>query len=98
GAQIAVAMTDLMGNIDEAPIQYYITGHQIDSVRTSANIILKSIRSVKGIIDPKLSAEENSTEIKIIPDRDRMATLGISFETLGMVLKNAFSGNKDTKF
>ena len=98
GAQIWVAMTDLMGNIDEAPIQYYITGHNIDSVKTAANLLLDSIKSIKGIIDPKLSAEESSPEISIIPDREKMAALGIPFEILGMALNNAFSGNNDAKF
>ena len=97
-AKIWVAMTDLMGNIDEAPIQYYITGNQIDSVRASANLILDNIRSVRGIIDPKLSVEEGSPEISIIPDRDKMSAMGIPFEMLGMSLNNAFSGNNDAKF
>lgn len=97
-AKIWVAMTDLMGNIDEAPIQYHITRNQIDSVRASAKLILDSIRSVRGIIDPKLSVEEGSPEISIIPDRDKMSAMGIPFEMLGMSLNNAFSGNNDAKF
>lgn len=97
-AKIGVAMTDLMGNIDEAPIQYYITGHHIDSVRASASLILDNIRSVRGIIDPKLSVEEGSPEISIIPDRDKMSAMGIPFEMLGLSLNNAFSGNNDAKF
>jgi HAE1 family hydrophobic/amphiphilic exporter-1 len=98
GAQAWVAMTDLMGNIDEAPVQYYITGHNIDSVRIAANLILDRIKSVKGIVDPKLSAEESSLEIIIIPDRDKMSAMGIPFEVLSSTLNNAFSGNNDTKF
>lgn len=98
GAQIWVAMTDLMGNIDEAPVQYHITGHNIDSVRTAANLILDNIKSVKGIVDPKLSVEESNSEISIIPDRERMAAMGVPFEVLGMALNNAFSGNNDAKF
>ena len=98
GVKIQLAMTDLMGNIDEAPIQYHITGHNIDSVMVAANHILNNIKSVKGIINPKLSAEEGSPEISVIPDREKMATLGIPFEILGMTLNNAFSGNNDAKF
>ena len=98
GAIIKVAMTDLMGNIDEAPVQYCITGHHIDSVRVAANIILENIKSVKGIVDPSVSAAEGNPEISIIPDREKMASLGIPFEMLGMTLNNAFSGNNDAKF
>lgn len=98
GAQVWVAMTDLMGNIDEAPVQYHITGHNMDSVRIVANLILDKIKSVKGIVDPKLSAEESTPEISIIPDRDKMSAMGIPFEVLGGTLNNAFSGNNDAKF
>lgn len=98
GVRVEVAMTDIMGNIDEAPIQYQISGHHLDSVRVAANLILNNIKSVKGIVDPKLSAEEGSLEISIIPDREKMSALGIPFEMLGMALNNAFSGNNDAKF
>ena len=98
GAKIKVAMTDLMGNIDEAPVQYHITGHDIDSVRAVANLILENIKSVKGIVDPSISVEDGNPEISIIPDREKMASLGIPFEVLGMTLNNAFSGNNDAKF
>ena len=98
GVKVTVAMTDLMGNIDEAPIQYYITGHDMDSVRTVSNLILENIKSVKGIVDPNISAAEGNPEISILPDREKMASLGIPFEILGMTLNNAFSGNNDAKF
>lgn len=97
GAQIGIAMTDLMGNIDEAPVQYHITGHHIDSVRIAANLILDKIKFVKGIVDPQLSVKESSPGISIFPDRDKMSAMGIPFEVLGKTLNNAFSGNKDTK-
>jgi len=98
GVQIWVATTDLMGNIDEAPIQYYITGHHIDSVRVAADILLHNIKSVKGIVDPKLSVKRNIPEISIIPNCEKMAAVGISVEMLGIALGNAFNGNNDAKF
>lgn len=98
GIRVQVAMTDIMGNIDEAPIQYYISGHNMDSVRTAATLFLNNIKSVKGIVDPRLSAENGSLEINIIPNREKMSALGIPFELLGMALNNAFSGNNDAKF
>lgn len=98
GAKIRIAMTDLMGNIDDAPIQYYITGHDMDSVRAAACLILENIKTVKGIVDPRISAEDGNPEISIIPDREKMASLGIPFEMLGMTLNNAFYGNNTAKF
>lgn len=98
GVKMRVATTDLMGNIDDAPIQYYITGQNMDSIRVAAGIVLENIKSVKGMIDPRISAEEGNPEISIIPDREKTASMGIPFESLGMALNNAFSGNTDAKF
>lgn len=97
-AKITISMADIMGNIEGAPIQYYISGQNMDSVRYTANLILENIRVVKGVIDPEISSKEGNPQISIIPDREKMARLGISFENLGFTLSTAFSGNTDGKF
>lgn len=94
---VSLGMTDIMGNIDASPIQYYITGQNIDSVRTAANLILNKMTDIKGLILPQISAKDGNPQISIIPDRDRMADMGISFENLGRTLNIAFSGNTDSK-
>jgi HAE1 family hydrophobic/amphiphilic exporter-1 len=98
GVKIRIALSDLMGNIDENPIQYYISGNNMDSVMTVANRILENMQSVKGVMDARLSVEGQNPEITVIPDREKMASLGISLADLGAALNNAFSGNTDGKF
>lgn len=96
--KVTIGMADLMGNIDEAPIQYHISGQDLDSVKYASLIFLDNIRAVKGIIDPEISSDEGNPQISIIPDRQKMATLGISFENLGYTLSTSFSGNTDATF
>jgi HAE1 family hydrophobic/amphiphilic exporter-1 len=91
-AKITIGMADLIGNIDEAPVRYYISGQDLDSVKYASLILLENARSIKGIIDPELSSDEGSPQISIIPDREKMTTLGISFDNLGYTLSTAFSG------
>jgi HAE1 family hydrophobic/amphiphilic exporter-1 len=98
GAKIRIALSDLMGNIDEAPIQYFISGNNADTVVKAANKILDNMSSIKGVMDAKISVEGGSPEISIIPDRNKMASLGITLGDLGSALNNAFSGSTDGKF
>lgn len=97
-AKIWIAMTDIMGNIDEAPIQLRITGNNMDSVLVSANTILQAIKGIDGVVDPRLSNEGRNLEISIIPNIAKMASLGISLDVLGPSINNAVRGNTDAKF
>ena len=94
---VSLGMTDMMGNIDEAPIRYYVTGQHIDTVRAAAHLLLEEMKKIKGVIDPELSAKEGNPQISIVPDRKKMAHLGVAFADLGQTLSLAFSGNTDAK-
>ncbi|MDR1673313.1 MAG: efflux RND transporter permease subunit, partial [Bacteroidales bacterium] len=50
------------------------------------------------LVDAKSSVEGGNPEIHILPDRSKMAALGISSDMLGAALSNAFNGNQDAKF
>jgi HAE1 family hydrophobic/amphiphilic exporter-1 len=87
-----------MGDVDAAPLQLFVSGQNQDTVMNVASRILERISSVKGVMDAKLSVETGDPEIRIIPDRAKMATLGVPFDALGNALFTAFSGNTDAKF
>jgi HAE1 family hydrophobic/amphiphilic exporter-1 len=70
----------------------------MDSVLSAANRLFEKMSSVKGVTDAKISVEAGNPEISIIPDRDKMASLGVSQGALGLALYDAFNGNTDTKF
>src|SRR5690606_21436128 len=46
----------------------------------------------------KLSVETGNPEISVSVDRDKMAALGLSLQTVGATMQTAFSGNTDGKF
>jgi HAE1 family hydrophobic/amphiphilic exporter-1 len=98
GVKVTSATTDMMGDVDDAPLQLFVSGQNQDTVMNVANRILNRISSVKGVMDAKLSVETGDPEIRIIPDRAKMAALGVSFDALGNALFTAFSGNTDAKF
>ncbi|TDS13107.1 efflux RND transporter permease subunit [Sphingobacterium paludis] len=94
---VSLGMTDMMGNIDEAPVRYYVTGQHIDTVRAAAHLLLEEMKDIKGVVDPELSTKEGNPQISIVPDRKKMADLGVAFADLGQTLSLAFSGNTDAK-
>jgi HAE1 family hydrophobic/amphiphilic exporter-1 len=98
GAKITTATSGLLGDVDEAPVQYFVSGNNMDTVLHSAGRLLESMSAVRGVMDAKISVEAGNPEISIIPDPDKMASLGVSQGSLGLALYDAFNGNTDTKF
>jgi HAE1 family hydrophobic/amphiphilic exporter-1 len=98
GVKVTSATMGLMGDVDDAPLQIFVSGQSQDTVMSVASRILECISSVKGVMDAKLSVETGDPEIRIIPDRAKMAALGVPFDDLGNALFTAFSGNTDAKF
>jgi HAE1 family hydrophobic/amphiphilic exporter-1 len=98
GAKFTTATSGMMGEVHDAPIQYYLSGHNIDSVMYHAHRLFKNMSSVRGVVDAKISVEEGNPEISITPDREKMTSLGINLSGLGLALYNAFNGNTDAKY
>jgi multidrug efflux pump subunit AcrB len=98
GAKIRTAVSSIAGGKDDIPIELYVTGNNLDTLIAVSGKIRDKLSSIAGVIDARSSVEGGNPEISIVPDRAKMAMLGISFEMLGGALSNAFSGNQDAKF
>jgi HAE1 family hydrophobic/amphiphilic exporter-1 len=98
GAKITTATSELMGDVDDAPIQYFVLGNSMNSVLSAANRLLESMSAVRRVMDAKISVEAGNPEISIIPDHNKTASLGVEPGALGLNLYDAFNGNTDAKF
>ena len=56
------------------------------------------LANIKGSAELKLSVEGGSPEINVQVDRDKMAALGLTLQTVGATMQTAYSGNTDGKF
>jgi len=97
GVKSRVSPIGLFG-ANEAPVQLLITGTNRDSVNAAAAIILDHIRSVNGLVSPRLSSESGKPEMKLVADRDQMAKLGLNTEVVGDAMRMAVYGNDLLKF
>jgi HAE1 family hydrophobic/amphiphilic exporter-1 len=54
GAKFRSATSGLMGDVDDAPVQYYVSGNSMDSVLSAANRLLAGMSAVRGVLDMEL--------------------------------------------
>ncbi|WP_205499952.1 efflux RND transporter permease subunit [Rufibacter psychrotolerans] len=87
----------LVGNA-QAPIQVVLSGPNLDTLITFSNQVTKLVEGVEGTVDVEVSVEGGNPEIEVVVDRDKMASVGLSLESVGAGMQMAFSGNTDATF
>ncbi len=98
GVKVTTAPVSFFGGADEDPLQIYVSGSNKEEVMKYANELLAEIKKLEGTLEPKLSIEEGSPEIKVSVDRERMAQLGLSMDMVGATMQTAFNGNDQAQF
>ena len=92
GKPITHRVEELLSGV-RAPIVIKLYGNDIDELRKYGNSIVGTLNTVKGVTNPQLSRDIKIPEIHIYPDRDALATQGISAGTLGGEVESGFLGN-----
>jgi hydrophobic/amphiphilic exporter-1 (mainly G- bacteria), HAE1 family len=87
-----------MGMVDseEAPIEIFLSGNDIDVVMDEARRLKNAILRIPGAKDPTISTDDFTPEIKVELDREKMGQLGLPIAVVGMQLQNALTGNSAT--
>jgi len=86
------------GGADDAPVQVVFRSTNTDTLFVFAEKMMKEITKIPGTNNVKLSIEGGNPEIVIKIDKEKMARLGLSPETVGATIQTSFSGNTDSKF
>ncbi|WP_124640587.1 efflux RND transporter permease subunit [Amniculibacterium aquaticum] len=97
GAKIKTVPVGLMG-AESAPLSLVVTGPDLKSINEFAAQAMEQLKTVKGANEIRLSSEGGNPEINVSIDRDKMASLGLNLQTVGMTMQTAFSGNTDGKY
>lgn len=98
GAKIKTVPVGIIGTAEDAPIALVVTGPSLESAMTFAKAAEKELNKIPGATGVKLSVETGNPEINVQVDRDKMAALGLSLQTVGLTMQTAYSGNTDGKF
>ncbi|MFD2908792.1 efflux RND transporter permease subunit [Flavobacterium ardleyense] len=97
GAKVKTVPMGLLG-ADKAPIALTVTGPNFDDVMLFAEKAAAELKKIPGSSEVKLTSEAGNPEIKVEVNRDKMASLGLNLQTVGMTMQTAFNGNTDGKY
>ncbi|MCB9337952.1 MAG: efflux RND transporter permease subunit [Lewinellaceae bacterium] len=85
-------------NSGGAPIEVVLTGDDYDKVLSEGNRLKEILLNTPGANDVNLSVEDGKPELQVENDREKMARLGLDMSTVGLTLRDAYSGNDDSKY
>ncbi|MFM8913362.1 MAG: efflux RND transporter permease subunit [Flammeovirgaceae bacterium] len=97
GTKVKVAMVGLFGTADEAPVQILVSGPSREKVNNVAQQLADEMRAIDGAYDIRMSGVARKYDVQIIPDKDKMAKLGVTAADLGTAVRVAMVGYDDLK-
>ncbi|HEY6144041.1 MAG TPA: efflux RND transporter permease subunit [Flavobacterium sp.] len=98
GAKVKTVPVGILGTAEDAALQLIVTGPSTEAAMAFAKLAEAELRSIPGTTEIKLTVEDGNPEVNVQVDRDKMAALGLTLQTVGMTMQTAFSGNTDGKF
>lgn len=97
GVKVRASKINING-ATSVPIEIIINGKESEATLKSAEKVKKLVQNIAGTTDVRLTIEGGVPEVKVDIDKEKMATLGLNVQTVGATLRNAYSGNDDSKF
>lgn len=98
GVKFKTAAVGMVGGSTAGPIQVVLTGNDINVLMETADAVKRTIESVNSTREVELSVEGGNPEVAIEVNRDQMAALNLTMNTVGNTMQNAFAGNTQYKF
>jgi HAE1 family hydrophobic/amphiphilic exporter-1 len=98
GAKVKTVPVGILGTAEDATLGLIVTGSSLESAMAFAKQAEAELYKIPGATEIKLSVESGNPEINVQVDRDKMAALGLSLQTVGLTMQTAYSGNTDGKF
>ncbi|WP_192349377.1 efflux RND transporter permease subunit [Algoriphagus sp. Y33] len=92
GIQVTVIPTNITGTVI-SPIQISVKGKDPDSLFKAASIVRDIVSKTAGSDYVRFSTKGAVKQIQIIPDREKIAMLGLSLADVTQSIQLAFNGN-----
>jgi hydrophobic/amphiphilic exporter-1 (mainly G- bacteria), HAE1 family len=97
-AKIVVGEDQTGGGGSEADITVEVSGPDLETLRKLSGEMLAFMDSTNGLVDVDTSEEEPKPELRFIPDRYRIASLGITTRSVYTALRTSFEGEVPSVF
>jgi len=79
-----------------APIDVQITGNDLNKTADFGNRLLRQLRHVPGIADPRMQQANTEPELRFIADRARITQVGLTEQNVTNALSTALAGTGTT--
>jgi HAE1 family hydrophobic/amphiphilic exporter-1 len=98
GADITVAAVDPYGI--GAAIQMSFLSDNRELLTKTVNTVKNKLRdgAIAGVINPETSTKGGKPEMRALPDKMRLADVGVTTSELANAVSNFYEGNKNTKY
>ena len=97
GARISVStVRGIEGN--SSPVEIDLYGEDLNDLASATQDVADAVSSAPGVYDVGTSMQVGRPEIRVTPDRARMASLGVTVEALGGALRTSISGDTNTRY
>jgi HAE1 family hydrophobic/amphiphilic exporter-1 len=81
-----------------APVQFYLMGQDVDRLESIKNQVLAKIKTTPGLVNLTTSSRAGKPEITLVPDREKLADVGLSVYELAITLRGAVEGIEATRY
>ena len=88
----------IFGTANETPVAVIMSGPLRSQVTRVAEALRDSVKTIEGTADVKLTSQIGSPEMRIVVDRDKMASFGITIADVGAALRTAYAGDEAGKY
>ena len=82
----------------KTPLELLFYGESIDALRSYSNQLLPKLEDVQGLTDIQASLETGNPELMILFDRQKLAKLGFTVQSVADTLNQRVSGNIVSRF
>jgi CzcA family heavy metal efflux pump len=100
GATFSFPPADIVGQIlnfgSPAPIDVQVTGTDLNKTADFANRLLRQLRHVPGIADPRMQQSNSAPQLRFDVDRARIAQYGLTEQNVTNAMATALAGTGTT--
>jgi len=98
GLKASINPIGIFGTANETPVMVILSGPMRSQVTRVAELLRDSLKTVSGTADIKLTSQVGNPEMRIVVDREKMASFGISIADVGAALRTAYAGDEAGKY
>ena len=82
----------------KTPVEVVLFSDDLQALSAWAPVLADQLATVPGLVDVRSSLEEGNPELRIIFDRDRLASLGLDMRVVAETLRDRVLGTVPTRF